>query len=396
MSAVRRWLGSDAVAGDVRLRLACAALLLFHCHTFGVWHADHAAVLSTYGILTGNVLPTPLALALGGPFFPSPFWTLFHLAGLYFLGLWGLLFLFRKDCLGALVILAFLSANKLYYYASDLRLHADTHPLHLFLTFLFLIARDKLFFFRAGVVVSYWVLARAKLNASWLGGEYFLSLPEFPPAAAGLAPLWVVWEALGPLLWLTRSRPARLAAVVVFAAAHLVYGALGAPDFAYLMLPVLIIAFYDAEDGLRQNRPQPAAWLALAAMLAVGVPLAQDNRAGNVQIVIEKAGQVRSFEVEWPWRLPTRLSDGTTLPAGVPTYRGDWRRTVRDGEVLVFNPYAFVSLPNRLLGPWPFKAYARRLCRDWRPDHVRVTLDVRRDGRMQADRVLDAAELCTP
>lgn len=412
MGALRRRLAYEELRDEPRLRLACAAFLLFYCHSFGAWHADSAAMLSTYGLETGNIFPTRLVAALCGPVFPAPFWTLLHLALLYFTGLFGLLLLFRRECFGAMLILAFLFLNKAYYYLSDLRLAADFHHIHLLLTALFLFAKDKLFFLRAGLVASYLLLAGTKLNSSWLGGEYFLSLPEFPRALAVLCPLWVAWAALGPLLWFSRSRPARVACVGIFAAAHAAFAIARGPDFSILMLPILLVLFWDPAQplhaGYRFQRAQLPAWLVLAAGLAVGVPPSEDNRAASARVVVEKGEKRMVFAVEWPWARPTRLIDGATAAAGVPSYQGEyheggllrerlpWHAVVRDGPRLIFNPYAFLTLPNRLVGPTPLRLWGRRLCREYRPDRLSLRLDVRRDGRLESELVLDSPDFCKP
>ncbi|MBI5200373.1 MAG: hypothetical protein HY925_02200 [Elusimicrobia bacterium] len=371
---------------EPRLRLACAALLLYYCHTFGVWHADHAATLSTYGLETANVLPTRLVAALGGPWLLPPFWTLLHLAGLYFLGLFGLLSLFRKNDRAALWTLGFLFANKAYYYACDLRLHSDAHHLHLLLSFLFLVARERLFFLRAGLVASFWALARAKLGPSWAGGDYFLARPDFPAWAAPYCALWVGIEALAPLLWLSELRLARAAALAVLAAAYALRS-----ESALLLPPLLLCAFWDdvgpMQRGFRPSAAQWQAWAALALFLLAGVPPSEDDRAGAARITVASPAGERTFDVVWPWRAPTRRPDGTVSPAASPYYRGDWTEIVREGDKIVFNPYAFISLPNRLLGPWPFELYARRLCREGLAERVDVALELRRDGRMSGERV---------
>ncbi|MBI4345868.1 MAG: hypothetical protein HY553_03370 [Elusimicrobia bacterium] len=405
--------GYEELRDSPRARLACAALILFHCHSLGAWHADNAAMLSTYGLDTGNVLPTAAVAAVGGPLFPGAFETLLLLALLYFAGFLGLLHLVRRDCRLSVAVLALLTASKAYFYLSDARLESEVHHLHLGLSLLFLASPAKRFAYGLGVALSWVLLGLSQAEPSWLRGDFYLSIrgtspfvPDVGRAGALLSAAWVLWQILGPALWFSRSRAARGACLAVFSAACLYRAGQEGLDFPLFMLPAMLIAFW----GSPEHRPHlgPRGWAPVVFLFLAGaftLPRTQRNVAGSTRIELEKHGRRLVFEVEWPWRRPTLLADGATAPAGTPAYRGavyagaalverlPWNATVREGDRLLLNPYALLTVPSHAIER-AVRFHAERLCREHRPDRLGVRLELRFDGDRRRTLPLDHADHC--
>lgn len=437
MGTLRDLFAYQEVRQETRLRLIGAALLLFYCETFGDWDNSHAATLSTYGSWNLNVVPTWIMERLGGPIFMGVFPTHLYFRVLYFCGVLGLFPLFRKECFTSMVILAVLFVSKTYYYLSDLRLAADFHHIHLMLTFLFLASRNKLFFFRMGLVACYQMLALAKLSPSWLMGEYFNSilekmpfLPGAPGVPGGLCLSWVLWEFLGPLLWFSRKRALRTLSLAVFAVSHAYQAVVAGPVYPSLMLPVLLTSFWNSERplhaGYRFSRSHLPSWAFLGLMLLgglwhlfipgdvrltgegrlLGLPSSDTNRAGSLRVVLEKEDRRMVFEVEWPWRYPTLLDDGSTTGRGVVRYKGGFHRrgrpaerfpqhvVVQDGPKVIWNPHFFTTLPYSALKPYTFYYYAKQICRTYKPDRLSIEFHQQLDGHLERVRLLDIPDFC--
>ena len=204
---------SAEVDRDPRLKIIGGCLLLF-CHlTFHDWWS-RAVPLSTKGQKVFDYAPAPLVDGIEDWIFMDALFAQGYLFVLGMLALLGLFSLFlSRSSLPALALLAFLLLNKLYFYLCDFRLFANFHHFHIFFSFVFLVSRDKLRFFRLALAVAYVASGVVKLSPSWLFGEYFNSLPGKLPllpkidwmvTAACLGV--VVLELLGPLTWFTRIR----------------------------------------------------------------------------------------------------------------------------------------------------------------------------------------------
>lgn len=437
MGTLRDLFAYQEVRQETRLRLIGAALLLFYCETFGDWDNSHAATLSTYGSWNLNVVPTWIMERLGGPIFMGVFPTHLYFRVLYFCGLLGLFLLFREECFLSVLLLAFLFVNKAYYYLSDLRLAADFHHIHLILTLLFLVSRSKLFFFRMGLAACYLALGLAKLYPSWLQGEYFNSIlgkvpfmPETAWVLTGLCLSWVIWEFIGPLLWFSSSKILRLLPVGVFGVAHAYQIVVAGPAYPSLMLPVLLSAFWNPEGpiqkGYRFSRRHLPSWFFLGGVLLgglwhllipgdvrltgegrlLGLALSDANRAAGCRVVLEKGDKRMAFEVEWLWRYPTLLEDGTPVPGREVRYKGEvYRRgklvqrlprgiPVQDGPLVVWNPDFFTSLPYDALEPYVFYFYGREICRAYKPDRLSIEFHQQLDGHLERVRLLDIPDFC--
>lgn len=204
---------SNEVDCDPWLKVICGGLLLYFHMTFSEWW-EGAASLSMLGNELFNYAPAPLLENFRWLVFMDVFQTRTYFYALGMLGLFGLFSLFiARSSLTALCVLAWLFINKVFFYLCDFRLFANFHHFHLLYTLAFLLAHDKLRFFRLTLAVSYVMSGMVKLTPSWLHGKYFNSLPEKLPMLPKID--WLVTaacvgvtllELLGPLCWFTGIR----------------------------------------------------------------------------------------------------------------------------------------------------------------------------------------------
>lgn len=429
-----RLVASGEVDQDRRLRMVLAGLLLYYYVTFYNWWKGAASALSVKGTEVFNYAPTWVLENWRGLIFADHFQTKVYLWLLGMLALLGLFHLFYKDCCQVpMAILAFLFANKLFFYMMDLRLMANFHHLHLFYSAVFLISGRKLFFFRMALAVSYWMSAFIKFTPSWLFGEYFNSIPGKLPllpenstfvmlAMQGI----IVMEIFGPLAWFSNRPRWRYLSLGVFIAFHLYSGLLVGFKYTTLMLTCLIPAFLDFDAPIQRGYrfvrrdllPIGLMSLALAGGLwhffipgdvrltaegrYFGVFMFDANRTVLFHVTVEKGDKTFDFWVKRPWRNGAILEDGeletdTAYQVWGAIWKGDSVERkkailgpIRDGETVVFNPQLFTTAQVRTFGdPYLYYFYAKELQRRYKPDKISLELFQQLDGHKQAFKVLD-------
>lgn len=431
------WLGTREVEEDLRLRMLLGALLLYSYLTFTYWYGRPG--LSTLGTHTFNYVPVWVFENARWLIFLDAFWTKTWFYVLFMSALLGLFWLiYRKDCLVPMLLLAFLFANKLLYYLSDLRLMANFHHIHLLLTFSFLVSRQKLFFFRMTLLVAYLLSAMAKLTPSWLLGEYFNSVPDklpLLPKADWIVTLLqqalIVVEAAGPALWFSRSRALRLGSFWTLVLFHAYSGVIVGHKYPSLMLPVLIPAFLRFDQPMHQGyRFQPrhaASWafLALATfggLLPLLIPgdvrltaegryfglfMFDANRAVRFRTEIEKDDKRIVFQIDRPWRNGALLEGGGAETDWRPRVYGEFHRggklierfetetTFVDGQTILLNPKLFELAAYRTNGdPYLYYFWAKTLCRSYEPDRLKLELFQQLDGHAEKFKLLDIEDFC--
>ena len=260
--------GADAhpVDRDPWVKTLCGALFLYFHMTFHHWR-ERSVPLSTLGNEVFNQAPAPLLEGFPWLVFLDHFQarTWLYLQGLVALA--GLFSLFHSRA-GRIVpwLLAWLFANKLWFYLADFRLFTNYHHFHLFFTLVFLLSRGSLRAFRAALAVAYLLSGLVKLSPSWLHGEYFNSLPERLPLlpkvdgvviAACLAV--VALEFLGPLAWFTRWTLLRRFSFAAMAVFHLYSGVIVGFWYTTLMLPLVAVAFPDSTGPCWTDTGSPRA-----------------------------------------------------------------------------------------------------------------------------------------
>lgn len=428
------WLAVEEVERDPRLRMILAALLLYFYVTFYNWWRNAALLLSTKGQETFNAVPTWVFENWRGILFLDHFSMKVYLWLLGMTALVGVFALmYRPSCRLSMAILAFLFANKLLFYLMDLRLMANFHHLHLLYCAIFLISREKLFFFRLALLVSYEMSAIIKLTPSWLFGEYFNSVPGKLPllpknemfVMLAMQSI-IVMEVLGPLLWFSRKSWIRKASVVVFLIFHLYSGLLVGFKYTTLMLTCLVPAFLDfdapAHSRYRYTRRDLAPILALCLCLVggfwhftipgdarltaegryLGVFMFDANRTVLFHTVVCKGDKKYAFWVKRPWRNGAILEDGTVdtdteYEVWAEIWRGDHVERkkpltgpVKDGDIVIFNPSFFTAAQMRTFGdPYLYYYYGKELTRRYQPDRISMELYQQLDGYEQAFKLLD-------
>lgn len=429
-----RWLARLLAVEEVeqcpRLRFLGAALLLSSLLTWVFWFPRSG--LSTLGESQGNFIPMwpvehfPFLGLLSDPVTR----TVMRLLGLAAVaGMFG--FMQSPRCLWPMLVLAVESAAKLWFYLHDLRLAANFHHVHLILALLFLFSTRKLFFFRIGLWLTYWLAAFAKLTPSWLYGEYFRSvppgLPFFPgwDAAIIILALYVlVMELLGPFCWLTSNRWLRhwmLASLLFF---HFYSGLIVGFWYTSLMLPVVVGALWGWNQPLQADYAyQPRhLWLWLYVVVQVlgglynfvipgdvrltaegrylGLFMFDANRRVVADLTVEKAGKRFHLTVEFGWPRQEVLDWSTRMQAsahipGRPTRR--WRNLrspLTDEGVVIFNPTVFRQSSSRMFGdPYLYLQWARSLERRYHPDRIGIRLVQQLDGHPEEAVLLDRPDV---
>lgn len=431
-------LGTREVEEDVRLRMVLAALLLYGYLTFTSWYGRPG--LSTIGSRFFNYVPFWLFEDARWLIFMDGWWTKTYFYVLCMSGLLGLFWLFyKKKCLVPMLILAFLTVNKLLYYLSDLRLMANFHHIHLILSFFFLISRPKLFFFRTALLVCYLLAAFTKFTPSWLYGEYFNSVPGKLPllpkndwvvAAAHHAVIGL--ELLGPFGWFSHRRWVRLASFGAFFLFHAYSGVIVGHKYTSLMLPVLIPAFLNftqpMQYGYRFAWRQLPVWLLLGLTTLgglvhffipgdvrltaegryFGLYMFDANRQVRFRTEIEKDGRMVVFQIERPWRNGAILDDGLiTNEFRTQVYAEFYLdgRQVRnftsetsfvDGDTILLNPQLFSLAAYRTNGdPYLYYFWAKKLCASYRPDRLKLEMWQQLDGHREQAKLLDIEDFCS-
>ena len=429
---LRALLGCAEVDRDPHLKAICAVLLFYFHMTFAFWWTRYVP-LSTRGDDVFDYLPSGLFQNLRWLVFMDGFQTESYLYALGMLALLGMisLFWFRSSLL-ALCLLAFLFANKLFFYLCDLRLFANYHHFHLLFTLTILVSTEKMRSFRAVLALSYLMSAIVKMTPSWLFGEYFNSVPEKLPlfsreswvvtsASVGLIAL----ELFGPLCWFTRINWLRGFSFIAFVLFHVYSGLIVGYWYTSLMLPLVVVAFIGFNEplqaGFRFSR-RHAPTLALFAIALFGgvyhllIPgdarltaegkyfglfMFDANRAVRFEADIHKGTNFWTIQVSRSWPTPGNpqgLDAGTRIHCNY--YQNGWlsnsfavTQPIRDGNEVIFNPQYFTSASIRTIGdPYLYYFYARELVRRHHPDRVAIRLDERLDGHPEVVRLLDISD----
>ncbi len=416
----------EEVAASTRLRFLGAALLLHYFLTFQFWFPRSG--LSTLGESLGNFVPMwpvesfPELGLLSDPVTRS----LMRLLGLAAVaGMFG--FFSSSRCLWPMQVLALEFLAKLFFYLHDLRLAANFHHVHLILSLLFLFSTRKLFFFRVGLWLTYWLAALPKLTPSWLYGEYFRSvppgLPFFPRwdwLIVALSLYVLFMELVGPFCWLTRSRWLHrwmLASLLFF---HLYSGLIVGYWYTTLMLPLVLGALLGMQEpmqsGYRLERRHLALWLYVLLQLGggfynfaipgdvrltaegryLGLFMFDANRRVQAELEVEKAGKRFRFEIEfgWPRRevldWTTRIRATARYPGRPPERWRDLRRPLSDDGVVILNPLVFQQSSSRMFGdPYLYYQWARSLQRRYAPDRIGIRMVQQLDGYPEEVVLLD-------
>jgi len=430
---VRHWLENlfrcREVDRDPRLKIICATLLFYFFLTFfDWWHSSES--LSTQGNQTFNYAPAAIFQNLRWLIFMDVGQTKIYLYALGMLALLGLFSLFYlRSSLLAMGLLAFLWANKLFFYLCDIRLFHNFHHFHLFFTLVFLLSRDKLRFFRAALAVGYVMSAVVKISPSWLQGEYFNSLPDKLPLLPKIS--WVVtatsigvfvMEFFGPWAWFTTITWLRRLTFGLFILFHLYSGVLIAFWYTALMVPLVVAAF------LRFNRPLQAGWrfhprhlapLGIIAFVILsglyhyclpgdvrltyegryfGFFMFDANRQITFETEIQKGDKTWDVQVFRPFLTGAAENDedgaaqitGAYFEDGYLRTKSAVVRPIEDGGQVVFNPEFFAKLDNLKSGdPYLYYFFARELMRRYHPDRVSLRLEVQLNGHIESVRLLD-------
>lgn len=404
----------------MNLRLALGAMLFYYYVTFHAWATNLG--LSTRGVANLEALPTWPVEDIPNWIFLDAFWTRAWLNSLGLLAIVAVLRLIQGSTRGPMIALAFLFVNKLYFYLADLRMVANFHHMHLILSFLLLFAHEKLFFYRLGLGVIYWLAALAKLTPSWLWGEYFNSvpagLPLLPRAAITPACLALtVLEVVGPVMWTSRDKRVRWTSVALFTLFHAYSGLIVGYWYPTLMLPALLAAFVTFDEpmqaGYRFHKQDLVSWVFLGLLLLggvwsyvipgdarttaegryLGMFMFDANRRVQAEFEIVKGDRRWLFQLEhsWPeeevldWRTSMICTHGDEVFAV--------KEPVREDGVVIFNPNMFSHGASRMFGdPYLYRHYGRELLRRFRPDRLSIKLYQQLDGHPERFQVLDISD----
>jgi hypothetical protein len=196
----------------------------------------------------------------------------------------------------ALLALAPAFAWKLaVHHLFTMQLIANYHFFHLALCFVFLFARDKLWFLRRTLGLLYLLSAVVKLDAGWLRGTYFSSLshglPLVPDALIPVATNAVLLlETAGTLALFSANRRVRLGAVAAFALFHLYSTILVAYPYPLFCLPPLLVLFALDEPAVRPAlSPRAVPGGAVLALLVLGQCIPAAIR-GDAALTLEGNG----------------------------------------------------------------------------------------------------------
>lgn len=431
LASARSWLGglfsSGEVDRDPRLKIICGCLLFYFHMTFHGWW-ERAASLSTLGDKLFNYAPASLIENCRWLVFMDVFQTKTYLYSLGMLALFGLFSLFiSRSSLVALCILAWLFVNKVFFYLCDFRLFANFHHFHLLYTLVFLIAHDKLRFFRLTLAVSYLMSGIVKLTPSWMFGEYFNSLPDKLPMLPKVD--WIVTaacvsiialEILGPICWFTSVRWLRRLSFGAFVLFHIYSGVIVGYWYTTLMLPVVMAAFWRFNDPLFQGYQFSRRHLAPIGVCAVAliggfyhyfipgdVRLTAEGRyfglfmfdaahSVRFEVKIRKDDELWVVQVLRRWQMdPDQTPADSRITCvvhqgAVPVEHFLVVQPIRDGDEIIFNPSYFKAARMRISGdPYLYYFYARELVKRYQPDQVSITMEQRLDGHPEATMLID-------
>lgn len=444
-----RFFGVSEIQGDVRLQLLLAGLNLYAYVSFAGM-IDNPAY-STLGTDTFNFVPIWPVQNLRRLVVLDQFWTNAYLSALSLLGILGFLLALAPAAARAAGreedprafpasagILAFLFVNTVYYYLQEFRLIQPFKHAQLFVTFMFLLSRNKLFFVRLTLLACYLDAAYTKMTPSWLYGEAFNSVPDklpLLPKADGfvLAAGWglMLLESAGPWLWFSSRQALRKGSVWAFIIFHVYSCTLVGWTYPAIMLLVLVPAFLDFDRplhaGYRYSTRHLPSWAFLGLLLVGGlwpafIPgptlltgegrwlrmfMFEANRSAKFGAEIEKGGRRMVLEVDRPAREVSMVDyegqestlgvvrgalfeDGRAVPGFDPT------RTIYDENgTAIWNPQLFTASESAIYGdPYVYWFYGKELCRRYKPDRLALKLTSRLNRRGPSYRVLDLDDFC--
>ncbi len=394
--------------------------------TFHEWW-DQALSLCTAGDRLFLNAPAPLLGNLTGVVFMDLLQTKSYLYGLGLLSLAGLFSLVvSRDSRFPLAALAFLFVNKLYFYLCDFRLFANFHHFHLFYSLAFLVARDKLRFFRLTLAVSYVMSGLVKLSPSWLAGDYFNSFPGKLPflpkqdwvvsaACIGVTAL----ELIGPLFWFSQFRRLRQLTFAAFVLFHLYSGVIVGFWYTTLMLPLVLAAFQGFDEpllaGYRYTRRHLASFAHCAVALLgsllhflipgdvrftaegryLGLFMFDARHSVRFESTIEKGDKRWIIQVfrDWPVKpggAPVENWISCVFQEGnQPLQQFEVTRPILDGDQIIFNPDYFNLARMRISGdPYLYYHYGRELVRRYHPDRLALVMEQQLDRKSETQTLL--------
>lgn len=149
--------------------------------------------------------------------------------------------------------------GKLYLYLLDLRLFTTYHHMHLLMAVLLALGVSR-FWLQIALAQIYFFSGLGKWTDSWLGGQYFQSVPDGLPLL-GSAPTvllvasWAViaLEFLGPLCWFAPWRGLRRFSLLAFLCFHLYSGIIVGFRYPLLMLPLWYLVLWPLERPVQSN-----------------------------------------------------------------------------------------------------------------------------------------------
>lgn len=434
--SLRSILQVDEIENDLRLRCLLGHLILYFHVTFANWSHPVRTSLSSAGEASLSTVPSFL-------WERPPVWLLspegskMLLQACDMLSVLGLIWVFF-ECTGPLLLLAILFCVKLAYYASDFMLLANYDHMHLYLVFVFLIARRRMFFMRAALGVLYILSGLVKLTPSWLQGEYFLSLPgQFPLLPQGYvsvviaSQLVILLEFAGPLCWYSRWKWLRAFSFANFLLFHLYSGAVVGFRYPALMLPTICLLFLGGlsepfDKGWSCRLRDLPGWLALCLGLVGGcipwmIPgdarltgegryfgcfMYDAERRVTFEYTLYKGPRRIEIRGERLWQLPHNWGvfawrsacqvkvyehDHLTIDRLVSSSRRNvGSRVLKLDGVVVFNPGPFDFANARQIGdPYMYYAYARRILTNYHPDRLSLRVYQQLDGQELRHKVLD-------
>ncbi|MBI5200374.1 MAG: hypothetical protein HY925_02205 [Elusimicrobia bacterium] len=435
-SGLSLFFGVDEIDSDLRLQLLLAGLNFYAYVSF--WLMKDNPAYSTLGTDTLNFVSTWPVEGLRSMVFLDQFWTNAWLHVLSLLGVLGFFLALARRWSASCAILAFLFVNTLYYYLQEFRLIQPYKHAQLFLTFMFLISRNKLFFVRLTLLCCYLDAAWTKLTPSWLWGEAFNSTPDKLPllpkadwAVLGAGWALIVLETLGPFAWLASSRRLRDGSVRLFILFHLYSSTLVGWTYPAIMLLALVPAFLDfdapMQEGYRWTPRHAPSWAFAAALFFGGIwpafipgPILltgegrwlrmfmfEANRAAQFEAEASKGARRVRGEVVRPDRSVSMFDyegqrstlarvEGEMTDGGKPVPEFDPRATFYDEHgTAIWNPQLFTASESAIYGdPYVYWFYGRELCRRWKPDRLSLRLTSRLNRKGPEYRVLDIQDFC--
>lgn len=427
---VSRLFAAGEVDRDPRLKLICACLLVYFHLTFQGWWEDPGSLCSE-GAARFDAIPAPALADWPWIHFLDLFQVRLHLYGLGVCTWIALLSLaLSRSSAMALALMTWLWVNKAWFYACDVRSFANFHHFHLLFTLSFLVARDKLRWFRATLALGYLLSAVVKLTPSWLEGEYFLALPDHLPLlpkselfVRGACLAVIALELLGPLCWFTGRRWLRRASFAGFVLFHLYSGVIVGYWYTALMVPLVALSFrgFDAplQAGYRFTPRDLVTYALFAAALggaacpllipgdarltgegrSCGLFMFDANHSTHFTATIRKGSQIWVIEVERNWQeRPGELAPDLRIRC---TYRdGERPPVVADvaqplavGDTLLINPAYFEKARMRVSGDaYLYWYWARELERRFAPDRLSIRVDRRLDRDPAVVTVVDVRD----